>query len=114
VEGQQLPGNLRDAPQLLARQVEIVGRFRALLGVVTQKIDQVRDRVQRIANFVSNGCSQPSGLGEAIAGAQRLLGLAALGNVTKYQHDSHQFAAIVADGRARHVDGVLLSGAVDE
>ena len=92
VEGQQLAGDLGDARQFLAGQVEIMVGFGVRVGFVPQQKNQVRDGIERIADFVGDGRSQSSRLGQTIAGAQRLLGLAALGHVAKDQDDSHQFA----------------------
>src|SRR5215471_10020573 len=68
MEGQELPGNLRDARQLLARHVQILRCFGCVVGALPEQKEQVRNSVEWIANFVSDGSGQAACLGEAVAG----------------------------------------------
>ena len=63
--------------------------------LVPQQEEQVGDGIERVADFVGDGGGHSSGLGQAIAGAQRLFGLAALGDVAEDQNDTGKLAAFV-------------------
>src|SRR5271166_578800 len=89
-------------------------RFRIRVRLMSQEEQKVRDGIEWVANFVRNGGGQASGLPETVAGTERLLGLAPLGDVAEYQHNTPKLPATVHDGSAIHFNGIFPARTADE